>query len=259
MSKNKISFAGAGRVAGVLCEEIFSAGHIIELIVSESTKYGHSLADSCNAGWSSDLIFPDSSEVIIVSVPDHRLKEVLDSLRCGSDTLVVHTAGSTGLDIFPEHLKRTGVFYPLQTFSHGRKVDFSDLPIFIESSDSNSLEIMGNIARSIGGTVYFADAEHRRILHLAAVFVCNFTNHMLTIGKDLAESSGFNFDVLLPLINETISKAEEIGPDKSQTGPAVRHDKNVIKKHLELLSFSSELHGVYSAMTRSITKYYNMV
>ncbi|MEI8224316.1 MAG: DUF2520 domain-containing protein [Bacteroidota bacterium] len=257
MIQYNISFAGAGRVAGALCRELYHVGFRIDLIVSESENSGRLLADSCKASWSTNLKFPDSTGVIIVAVPDHRIKSVLSTLKCRPDTLVVHTAGSIGLDVFPEHIKRKGIFYPLQTFSKERKVVFKDLPFLLESSDKESLVILENLAGSIGGKVHFVDTEHRRMLHLAAVFVCNFTNHMLTAGKELAFNAGFPFEVLGPLVKETISKAMDTGPENSQTGPAVRNDQNTIEKHLELLSFSPELQRLYSELTRSIIKYYN--
>lgn len=256
MIQYNISFAGAGRVACALCAEIYSAGNNIELIVSESDNKGLSLARSCNASWSNILHFPDSADIIIVCVPDHKLKNVLDKLVCSSDTLVVHTAGSFGLDVFPERISHRGVFYPLQTFTTDRKIDFLSLPFFLESSDKESSITLKNIVISIGGKVYFTDNEHRKALHLAAVFVCNFTNHLLTIGKELSVKSGFNFEVLVPLINETISKAIDIGPEKSQSGPAVRHDYNTIEKHMELLFLSSDLQKIYKEMTSSIIKYH---
>jgi predicted short-subunit dehydrogenase-like oxidoreductase (DUF2520 family) len=256
MIRYNISFAGAGRVAGALCRELYTAGHKIGFIVSESEKNGVQVADSCNALWSSDLIFDDSNDIIIVAVPDIKLAGVLDKIRCRPETLVVHTAGSTGLEAFPEKIKQKGIFYPLQTFSKERKVVFKDLPFFLESSDNQSSVILENLTKSIGGKVYFADTEHRRLLHLAAVFTCNFSNHMLTTGKEVALKAGFPFEVLLPLIKETFSKAMDIGPENSQTGPAVRNDLNTIEKHLELLSFSPELHRLYSEITRSIIKYY---
>jgi predicted short-subunit dehydrogenase-like oxidoreductase (DUF2520 family) len=256
MIKHNVSFAGAGRVAGALCKELYNTGFRIDLIVSQSESNGRSLADSCKASWSSDLMFPESSDVIIVAVPDHRLKSVLDKIRCQPETLVAHTAGSFGLDIFPEQIKRKGIFYPLQTFSKERKVYFKNLPFLLESSDNQSSAILADLVESIGGEVHFVDNEHRRMLHLAAVFVCNFTNHMLTQGKDIVLKADFPFEVLEPLIKETISKAIEIGPENSQTGPAVRNDQNTIKKHLELLSFSPELQRMYSEMTQSIIKYY---
>jgi predicted short-subunit dehydrogenase-like oxidoreductase (DUF2520 family) len=251
-----ISFAGAGRVAGALCREMFNAGHNIGLIVSESEKNGTSLSDSCKAKWSGDLKYTGSTDIIIVAVPDHNLAGVLDKIDCPPETLVVHTAGSFGLDVFPEKIKRKGIFYPLQTFSVERKVILPGIPLFLEASDKQSLEVMVNVSESIGGKVYYADTEHRRMLHLAAIFVCNFTNHMLTAGKEVALKSGFPFEVLHPLIEETFAKAMEMGSENSQTGPAVRNDLNTIEKHLELLSFSPELHRIYSVMTHSITEYY---
>jgi predicted short-subunit dehydrogenase-like oxidoreductase (DUF2520 family) len=256
MAQHNISFAGAGRVAGALCMEMYYTGFNIELIVSESEKNGRSIADSCKALWSPDLIFPDSTDVIIVAVPDQRLKSVLGTLKCRPETLVAHTAGSIGIDVFPDQIKRKGIFYPLQTFSKERKVVFKDLPFLLESSDKQSSAVLENLAECIGGKVHFVNTEHRRMLHLAAVFVCNFTNHMLTEGKEVALKAGFPLEVLAPLIKETISKAMDIGPENSQTGPAVRNDQNTIEKHLELLSFSPELQRIYSEMTRSIIKYY---
>ncbi|TAL72032.1 MAG: DUF2520 domain-containing protein [Bacteroidetes bacterium] len=256
MAQFNISFAGAGRVGGALCRELYSAGHNIGLIVSESDGNGKLLADYCKASWSKDLIFPESTEVLIVAVPDHKLKNVLGKISCNPGTLVVHTAGSFGTDVFPDQIERRGILYPLQTFSGKRKVVFKDLPFFIESSDKQSLSVLEKLTESVGGKVYFADSECRRMLHLAAVFACNFTNHMLTIGKELTLKTGFPFDVLQPLIQETISKALDLGPENSQTGPAVRNDQNTIEKHLELLSFSPELRRIYIEMTRSVIEYY---
>ncbi len=257
MYQNNISFAGAGRVAEALCKELFHAGFRIDMIASETEISGKSLADSSKAVWSPTLQFPDSTKIIIVAVPDHRLISVLNTLKCRTGTLVVHTAGSFGLDIFPEHIKQKGVFYPLQTFSKNRIVSFIDLPFLLEASDEESSEILKTIAESIGGDVHFVGTEQRRMLHLAAVFVCNFTNHILTEGQEVAGNAGFTLEILEPLIKETISKALDLGPENSQTGPAVRNDKNTIEKHLELLSFSPELQRIYNEMTRSIIKYHN--
>jgi predicted short-subunit dehydrogenase-like oxidoreductase (DUF2520 family) len=257
MNQHIISFAGAGRVASALCREFFRAEFSIDLIVSQTEKNGRSLADSCNALWSSELLFPDSTEVVIVSVPDHNLKSVLHKMRCSSDTLVAHTAGSFGIDVFPEHIKRKGIIYPLQTFTNGRKIDFKKLPFLLEASDEQSSAVLQMLAESIGGKAGFSDFENRRLLHLAAVFSSNFTNHMLTIGRDIALKAGFSFEILEPLIIETISKAVDLGPENSQTGPAIRNDQITIGKHLELLSFDPELHKIYSEMTRSIIKKYN--
>jgi predicted short-subunit dehydrogenase-like oxidoreductase (DUF2520 family) len=258
MYQYNISFAGAGKVAGSLCRELFHTGFRIDKIVSESESGGKFVADTCNAVWSDNLIFPDSTGVIIVAVPDHRLKKVLSDIRCSPETLVVHTAGSLGLDIFPEHIRHKGIFYPLQTFSKNRMVNLTGLPFLLESSDKESSQILNTLVESVSGKAYFVDTNHRRMIHLAAVFICNFTNHMLTVGKDVVLNAGFPFEIMTPLINETISKALDSGPENSQTGPAIRNDQNTIEKHLELLSFSPELQRIYSEMTWAITEYYKV-
>lgn len=252
-----ISFAGAGNVAEALCKIMYESGHRIDLIVSETKKNGSLLAHQCNASFSNQLDFPDSTNVIIVAVPDMRIEGVLSKLTCNQGTLVVHTAGSMGLDVFPVQIKLRGIFYPLQTFSRNRQVTFIDLPFFIESPDVTSSGILKSLAESIGGKVFFADIDQRQRLHLAAIFAGNFTNHMLTIGKELTLNLGFDFAILEPLITETVAKALERGPEVSQTGPAARNDLNTIKKHLELLSFSPELQQIYNEISKSIIEYYS--
>jgi predicted short-subunit dehydrogenase-like oxidoreductase (DUF2520 family) len=256
MSHTNISFAGAGRVSEALCKELFNAGFTIDKVASESATRGKPLADYCGAEWSSSLSFPYTTNILIVAVPDHRLLSVLTELKCSKETLVVHTAGSFGLDVFPENIIHKGIFYPLQTFSINRKVTFTDLPFLLEASDEGSSVALRELAESISKKVYFVDTEKRRMLHLAAVFVCNFINHMVTIGKEVASKTGFSLEILEPLIKETMAKAIDAGPENSQTGPAVRHDQNTIEKHLELLSYSPELQRIYKVMTKSIMEYY---
>jgi predicted short-subunit dehydrogenase-like oxidoreductase (DUF2520 family) len=252
----RISFIGAGKVSGALCRKMHMSGCKIQKIVSRTGISGCALARSCNASWSSEYDFSDSEDLIIVAVPDDKLFQILASIKCPDNTVVAHTAGSLGLDVFPAFVKHTGVFYPLQTFSENRKISFRDLPFFLEASDPFSSGIMKDIAESIGSKVHFLDTEHRRLLHVAAVFACNFTNHMLTAGKQITEKAGISFEVLEPLINETVMKALEAGPEHSQTGPAFRSDKGTIKRHIELLSFSPELQGIYKEVTQSIMKFY---
>jgi predicted short-subunit dehydrogenase-like oxidoreductase (DUF2520 family) len=257
MSSQNISFAGAGRVASALCRKMYASGHNIELIVSLSEANGRSLSEECGASWSKVPVFPGSSDLIIVAVPDHSLINVLSDLSCSPDTLVVHTAGSFGLEVFPEQIKRKGVFYPLQTFSRDRGVDFSGLPFLLESSDTGSSAIMAELAGSTGGKTLFVSSEQRRMIHLAAVFICNFANHMLTGGWQVAEKADVPFEIFYPLLQETISKAMDLGPGESQTGPAVRNDMNTIEKHIELLAFSPDLQKLYKEVTLSIIKYHS--
>jgi predicted short-subunit dehydrogenase-like oxidoreductase (DUF2520 family) len=256
LKRYRISFVGAGKVSGALCRHLFKAGCKIQKIVSRTEKSSKALASSCNASWSLDSDFADSSDIIIAAVPDDNLKDVLNNIYCSTDTIVAHTAGSLGLEVFPAHISHKGVYYPLQTFSNDRNIDFKRLPFFLETSDPFASGILKNLAESMGGIPYFVDTDHRRLLHVAAVFVCNFTNYMLSAGDQVVRKTGFPFEVLYPLINETILKAREIGPVKSQTGPAVRLDNGTIKKHIDLLSFSPELQRIYKEVTKSIMRFY---
>jgi predicted short-subunit dehydrogenase-like oxidoreductase (DUF2520 family) len=252
----RISFIGAGNVAGSLCRQLFLNGNTIRTIVSRTEKTGLALAGSCNASWSRDLVFDKDEDVIIAAVPDDSLKEILSRIDCPAGSIVAHTSGSTGLDVFPSHLKNTGVFYPLQTFSSGRNIEFRNLPFFIEASDSITSDLLEDLAYSLEGKVHFIDSGRRILLHVAAVFVCNFVNHMFTAGKQITGKAGLPFDVLKPLINETVFKALENGPENSQTGPAYRSDNITLKKHIDLLSFSPELQEIYKDVTESIMNLY---
>lgn len=252
----RISFAGAGRLAGALCRNLFNSGVRINQIVSENESSGKPLADLCKARWSTDLIFNDPDDVIFVAVPDNRLIDVLSGIKCNEKSIVAHTAGSYGLDIFPSSLVNAGVFYPLQSFSKGRNISFKDIPVFLEAKNAGTGDTLKRMAELIGAKVYYADTERRKLLHVSAVFINNFTNFMLTEGKEIAARAGFSFDTLFPLLNETILKVLENGPEASQTGPAIRNDLNTIEKHLELLSFSPDLQKLYAEVTKSIISRY---
>jgi predicted short-subunit dehydrogenase-like oxidoreductase (DUF2520 family) len=253
----RISFIGAGKVAGSLCLEMYKSGFEIRKVTSKSEQSCRRLAQSCNALWSMDLDFTDGSDIIIVAVPDDQIKEVLKKIKCDEKTIVVHTAGSIGLDVFPSHLKHIGVFYPLQTFSNERSLTFSQINFFIESNEPDTSLVLKEVADSLGVKSHLIKAEDRKLLHVAAVFVNNFTNFMLISGKEIAKKAGQPFDVLKPLITETVLKAFDKGPENSQTGPAVRSDKGTIKTHIKLLSFSPDLQNIYMEITKSIMRFNN--
>ncbi len=257
MKEFKISFIGAGKVAGALCRQLHSEEFSIRKIVSATGQRGESLARSCNAEWSQKTDFDSDEDLIIVAVPDDRLPGILKNIHCPPNTIVAHTAGSIGLDVFPSSIKNKGVFYPLQTFSENRPISFKELPLFLEASDSSVLDVLRKVALQLGAKVYVTSTDQRKMLHVAAVFACNFTNHMLSAGKVISGKAGFSLDVLKPLINETFIKAFENGPENSQTGPAYRNDRGTIKRHIDLLSFSPELQGIYREISQSILKLYN--
>ncbi|MDP4222604.1 MAG: F420-dependent NADP oxidoreductase [Bacteroidota bacterium] len=257
MEHYRISFVGAGNVSGALCRQFFESGHDIRIIVSRTEKTGRALAGSCNAEWSSDPDFGDTSDVIITAVPDDETKGVLHRIKCSEKTIIAHTAGSLGFEVFPENVRHKGIFYPLQTFSENRKTDFRDLPFLLEASDPFTSELLENLTQSTGGNVYFVGTGQRRLIHVAAVFVNNFTNYMLTAGNRIIQKADMPFEVLYPLIEETINKAKEIGPEGSQTGPAARLDIGTFERHIDLLSFSPELQQIYREITDSIIRFYN--
>ncbi|MGQ9620075.1 MAG: Rossmann-like and DUF2520 domain-containing protein [Bacteroidales bacterium] len=256
MKLYSISFAGAGKTGGALCRQFFTKGHHIVRIASKGGKNGPELAAECNAEWNDILKFDTPCDFVIVSVPDNYLIQVLGKIECGKNTIVAHTAGSYGLEVFPEKIRRRGVFYPLQTFSKGRKIDFSSVPVFLEASHKIVMTELKNLARTITSRIYESDTENRRMLHLAAVFACNFSNHMFTLAKQICSMTPYQFNVMLPLITETVNKAIENGPETSQTGPAIRRDTETVKKHLKLLSFSKGMQEVYQQITDSISEYY---
>ncbi len=251
-----IVIIGAGRVGTAMSIALSEKGHKILKVISRSDKKAGDLAKRLNSDYSNDLVLPGGTELVIIAVNDSSISSVIDDIRPKGNELVVHTAGSVGIDIFKGNYKNYGVLYPLQTFTIGRKYDFSTIPLFIETNDDRSFGLLKSFAGGISGRVYRLNSNDRRYLHLSAVFASNFVNHMFTAGKDLSEMAGLEFDVLVPLIRETLAKASEIGPDKSQTGPAVRNDKKTIEKHLDLLSFSPGLKEMYRVITDSIVKKY---
>lgn len=252
-----ISFAGAGKVASALCRKAYKSGHGIVQIVSPGEKTGRLLAASCGAKWSDRLDFGNDTDLVIVAVPDSRLEEVLSAVSCPVKAVVAHTAGSFGLEVFPSGIEHKGIFYPLQTFTLNREPDFRKINFFIETSDNYSTALLSQFAESLGSNVRPSTTGQRTILHIAAVFACNFTNHMLTAAKEVVSKSEMPFEVLEPLIRETLNKAMEMGPENSQTGPAVRNDLVTVRKHLDKLSFSPELQQLYRLITDSIINYYN--
>ncbi len=196
-----------------------------------------------------DLSLIKEADVYILAVSDDAIAE-LSSLLPFEDRLVVHTSGSVNVyDIDKKH--KRGVFYPLQTFSKDASLDFSNVPICIETIDKHSYPVIKNLAQAIGSPNKKVNGDQRRVLHLAAVFVNNFTNQLYRIGHEITESEGAEFDLLKPLILETAKKVLDLSPYKAQTGPAKRHDKKTIRKHLKALE-NKHHKAIYELLTTSI-------
>ena len=193
-----------------------------------------------------------SSEVNIIAVSDDFISEVSSNFD-KSDSLVVHTSGSVSMSELTT--KRKGVFYPLQTFTESQQVDFKSIPICIEAENETNLNLLEHVGKAISEDIVSISSEQRRLLHLSAVFVNNFTNHLYQIGHQICEANGLSFDLLKPLIRETSNKINRITPKEAQTGPARRNDMGTIHKQLSLLK-KKEHREVYKIMTNSIKASY---
>lgn len=193
------------------------------------------------------------ADCYLIAVPDDAVSQISEALPF-EKRLVVHTSGSVAMNELNAK-NRTGVFYPLQTFSKNRKVYFNEIPICVEATNDKDLEILKTMGRTISSAVYEIDSEKRKQLHLAAVFVCNFVNHLYHIGHEITEKNKLPFSILKPLIKETAFKIERDSPAEMQTGPAKRNDINTMKKHLEILDVPIQKE-LYTLLSQAITQTY---
>ncbi|KJD34284.1 hypothetical protein PK35_00190 [Tamlana nanhaiensis] len=189
------------------------------------------------------------ADVYILAVSDDAIAELSTQLPF-ENRLVVHTSGSVNIHDLDKKHKR-GVFYPLQSFSKSAKIDFTNVPICIETIEKPYYHTLKAIAVSLGSPTKKVNSNQRGVLHLAAVFVNNFTNQLYRVAHEITESEGAEFDLLKPLILETALKVQDHSPYMAQTGPAKRNDKKTIKNHLKLLN--NEHHeAIYKLLTDSI-------
>ena len=195
---------------------------------------------------SRNLALIPNADVTIIAVSDDAIAEVSSKI---DNSLVVHTSGSFKMTDL-ENKNNKGVFYMLQTFSKDKNIDFSKVPFCLEAENENDYLLLDKLAKLIGNQVYNINSKQRKALHVAAVFVNNFTNHMFTIGHDICKENDVPFEILQPLIEETASKVISLSPREAQTGPAIRKDKKTIKNHLNLLDKNQQ--KIYKLLTKSI-------
>ena len=195
---------------------------------------------------SRNLALIPNADVTIIAVSDDAIAEVSSKI---DNSLVVHTSGSFKMTDL-ENKNNKGVFYMLQTFSKDKNIDFSKVPFCLEAENENDYLLLDKLAKLIGNQVYNINSKQRKALHVAAVFVNNFTNHMFTIGNDICKENDVPFEILQPLIEETASKIISLSPREAQTGPAIRKDKKTIKNHLNLLDKNQQ--KIYKLLTKSI-------
>lgn len=252
----KVVLVGAGNVATHLGSALKHAGYEILQVYSRTEESASVLAGKLSVGYTVAIEkIRCDADLYVVALKDSVLQSLLPLLVKGKQhALFVHTAGSMPMDIWKGYALRYGVFYPMQTFSKQRAVDFSTVPFFVEAADVTDLEILKEAAERLNAKVYEATSEQRKYLHVAAVFACNFVNHMYALSGFILKQHGIPFEVMLPLIDETARKVHELRPVEAQTGPAIRYDENVIDKHLDLLDNNPSIRELYEKISKSIYK-----
>jgi predicted short-subunit dehydrogenase-like oxidoreductase (DUF2520 family) len=240
-----VSVLGYGNVAWHLIKA-FEASKGVNLV--QVYNKSNLLKKDFEASFTTELSQLTPVQIYIITIPDDYISKLSKLLDC-KDCLVVHTSGSLPLNALQCPANK-GVFYPLQSFSKYKTVNFVEIPIAVEAENTTDLNLLKNLANSLSPLVYEVDSHQRKQLHLAAVFVNNFVNHMYRIGEELCLTNNIDFNILKPLIKETALKIKALSPKEAQTGPAKRHDRQTIKNHLEILP--KEYQEIYTLLTKSI-------
>jgi predicted short-subunit dehydrogenase-like oxidoreductase (DUF2520 family) len=244
---------GAGNLATQLALALIEKGIHVKQVYSRSVESARVLAEKVNTVFTNDLLQLDTeADLYVIAVKDPAIQEVLENIRLRENQLIVHTAGSVSMDILEGFTSNYGVFYPLQTFSKNRKVDFSEIPICIEANHPSNLMKIEELGKRLSETVCQINSDERKTLHLAAVFTNNFVNHFYSIGADILHDKKLDFELLKPLIRETAAKIETLHPVEAQTGPARRNDQTIIALHLKMLQNKPQYQKIYSFVTESI-------
>ncbi|MFD1096059.1 Rossmann-like and DUF2520 domain-containing protein [Salegentibacter chungangensis] len=242
---------GAGNVATHLFRA-FRECKNVNLIQVYNHKAGKLKDFQREVATTTDLSKLKTADFYVLALKDDAINEVAEGLHIESG-VVLHTSGGKDMKLlsrFQEH----GVFYPLQTFSKNRNLNFREIPICLEASSPKVLGRVRKLAVNISDNIYEIDSESRRRMHVAAVFANNFTNHLYELSSEICEENGIEFDILKPLIRETASKIESLSPKEAQTGPAIRNDQHTIQTHLDLLNEDQQ--KIYKTLTSSIQKTY---
>ncbi|GAB3928086.1 DUF2520 domain-containing protein [Mucilaginibacter myungsuensis] len=250
----RITIIGSGNVATHIGAALKNAGHRIVQVYSRDMQNAAILAYHIKAEPIDDLnnVDPDT-DVFIVSVKDDAIPAIVQRLTF-YQKLILHTSGATSLQTITEHTANAGVFYPLQTFTKTKELNFWDVPLCIEGASAEITKQLRELASTISNNVYEVDSDGRKILHLAAVFACNFPNYLYSIAQNLLEQNQLEFNMIRPLIAETADKALQSFPATVQTGPAVRNDVSTMDKHRQLLSGNPMMQQIYEVLSQGIIK-----
>lgn len=250
---SKIGFIGSGNVAYRLAIELKEQGFCITQIFNRTEANATKLCEVTGASYISNISsfrFEDN-DLNIISLSDDVLQYTLQNIYVNS-SILVHTSGSLPIEILKEYSKNYGVIYPLQTINKDKRIDFKSIPILIEADKESNLLKLQSIVDKLSNNIVVCNSEQREMVHIAAIFVSNFTNYMYTIGYDLIQSSGLDFEILKPLIQQTALRLGNGSPKQLQTGPAKRADIRIINKHLERLNNFKEYQNLYKILSQKI-------
>jgi predicted short-subunit dehydrogenase-like oxidoreductase (DUF2520 family) len=250
----QIVIVGAGRVAWHLGKRLKAKGLPVAQVLNRDPARARTLADTLGARWTDDWeeILPEA-DWVLVAVRDDAIAEVAALVAPHLEhALVTHTSGATPGKVLLPACARYGVFYPLQSFSHERTPVWSKIPFCVDAAEEHDVLFLKKIAKTIGNLVYRVNDEQRAVLHVAAVFANNFANHCFALAEKLLDEKDLPFEMLHPLMEETLAKAIQDSPAKMQTGPAVRGDGDTVHRHLQLLQAHPEWQTLYARLTDSI-------
>lgn len=252
----KATFIGAGNVATHMAKALANSKIDISYIYSRNIQNANILANQLNATATDNINNINSdSDIYIISISDNAIETVSEALS-NVDGIVVHTSGATSIDALRKHHRR-GVLYPCMSFTKSIDFDFRTTPLLIEASDIATRDILMDIANKISDAkVMYATSEQRRKLHVAAVIASNFTNHLLHLADEYITRNGLDFELLKPLVKQTIEKALATNAYDAQTGPARRNDTKTIDSHLSLIADDEHLVHIYKTLTDSIINSY---
>jgi predicted short-subunit dehydrogenase-like oxidoreductase (DUF2520 family) len=250
----RITLIGSGNVATHIGAAFKNAGHNIVQVYSPNLQHAALLAYHIKAEAIDDLKQINAeTEVFIVSVKDDAIEGIAKQLAA-YNKLILHTSGSTDINVLLKYTDKAGVFYPLQTFSKNKELNFWSVPLCLEAANGDILSPIKELAQTVSNQVYEVNSGQRRVLHLAAVFACNFPNYLYHIAQQLLSDHQLDFDMLKPLITETADKIQQRLPADVQTGPAVRNDTITMDKHLEMLQNEPLMAQIYSLLSQGIIK-----
>lgn len=252
MSNYKIAILGAGNVGYHFAWHLHNAGHRIVQIFSRhlpSAKFIGNLMDIPCTTTVSEIT--GEAEIYLICVNDDSIGEVSAQLQLG-DKIVAHTSGAVPMKILQGVSSNYGIFYPLLTLLRNISVDFSVMPICLNGANDHTTNILTDLAGTLTKNIVVVDDEKRLAIHIAAVFANNFTNYLYSVSQIILEKAGLSFEILKPLINETVRKIQNHDPLNVQTGPAIRNDDHTIERHLEYLNQDGKFSEVYKILTANI-------